>query len=108
MKPDDLIEFSELLEAAIADADAYDLAEVADSVINFDVDDDEVQGIFDSGFEIAVKLGAARADGTDARVYFGDDEDDKVRYFFIAKSEDEAVARVVTLSSAEQDQEEHE
>lgn len=103
MKLSEMIEYSELLEAAAKTVDPMELSNAADSYFCFDVENDEVQGIFDSGMELAVLLAAARADGSDARVYFGDDEEDNVRYFFIAKSEEEVVARVESLKPRKED-----
>ncbi len=100
MKPDDFVEYSELLEAAIRGADELEVARASDSLISFDVDSDEVQGIFDSGWGLAILLAEARAGGADSRVYFGDDEDSDYRFFFIANSEEEAVARVAALKPA--------
>lgn len=108
MKPDDFIEYSELLDAAILKADEMECASAADSVVCFDTEADEVQDIFDSGWELALLLVAARADGTDARVYFGDDEDSNRRFFFIAKSEEEAVAKVAALKEASDEEEDEE
>jgi hypothetical protein len=95
MKPD--IRYSKLLEAAIRKVDGQEVARESDSRMSFDVEPDEVQAVFNSGWGLALLLADARAGGADARVYSGDDEDSNHRFFFIATSEDEAVARVAAL-----------
>jgi len=98
IKAEDMLVYSESLGVEVNRGDVCEIGEGADAVFQLDRQAVDVPDVFEDGFNLAIKLAKAREDGTDARAFYADYGSSGVRLFFIAASEELAVARAAALS----------